>query len=56
MLIWCNNCLKGVSISRVSVPDNEKFIDINKQGDIELNDIPNFSMIKLGHSVRFNNQ
>ena len=43
LVIWCNNCLKGVNLSRIIMPENGDFIDINDNN--MLDDIPDFEMI-----------
>lgn len=42
MCMWCNNCNRGIHISRVKIPDSVKYFEFNN--DIE-NIIPNFTEI-----------
>lgn len=39
--IWCNNCLKGIYVSRASAPPNAKFATFNS--DIK-NIVPKFEL------------
>lgn len=32
--VWCVNCMKGIHISRVRIPENEIIIDFNKADNI----------------------
>ncbi len=34
--IWCNECKKGIYVSRVKIPPNMKFVSFEESKDIEL--------------------
>lgn len=44
MSMWCNNCNKGIRMSRVIIPNNVKKFGFNDDEDIK-NTIPNFEEI-----------
>lgn len=43
-LIWCNNCLEGIHISRIQIPEKAKVIPL-RGPDEQIAHIPNFTKI-----------
>ncbi|MBU5353310.1 hypothetical protein ACN9MH_04820 [Paenibacillus silvae] len=43
-LIWCNNCLEGVHISRINIPELAKMIPFGSPSELTSH-IPNFTKI-----------
>ncbi|MCI8669791.1 MAG: hypothetical protein HFI34_09790 [Lachnospiraceae bacterium] len=42
--VWCNNCLNGINISRVKIPEGLKMISFEEDIDLE-NIIPKYHKI-----------
>lgn len=52
--IWCTNCNMGIQISRVSIPQDARMIEITNVDCIK-NTIPNFKILDIHHRRCSNN-
>ncbi|MNW31229.1 hypothetical protein D3C74_81380 [compost metagenome] len=43
-LIWCNECIEGLHISRVNIPENANVIPFNAPSEL-ISHIPNFKRV-----------
>ncbi|SFE87000.1 hypothetical protein SAMN04487969_108140 [Paenibacillus algorifonticola] len=43
-LMWCNDCLKGIHISRIEIPEKAKVIPFGATAD-QTSHIPNFTKV-----------
>lgn len=43
-LIWCNDCLEGVHISRIKIPERAKIIPFEASSEL-ISHIPNFKKV-----------
>ncbi|MCM3702074.1 hypothetical protein [Paenibacillus macerans] len=43
-LMWCNNCLEGIHISRIEIPEKAKIIPFGAPAE-QISHIPNFTKV-----------